>query len=204
MNVNYLPPTRVAFMSQDEKVKETFNALASGCDMEITAVSKSSLLSENYDVLIIDVRGNSTVSDAVLNTWEMPKIMLTDESGFSGLNYARFQATLLASEIGSGLTVALGYAQANWQKEKDSKAKVAELEFQIGCRRFLVMAELLIIKWFNCTEKDAWELIRSTAMNAQCKTDELCISILSTPEEWRTVLSARAQPGVRQTVCSRF
>lgn len=87
---------------------------------------------------------------------------LSDESLFSSIHSAFF----------------------NFERKKEFDDKRNELEFKLNCRKFIVLAEVQLIKWFKCSEEDAYKMLRTSAMNKHVQLEEICIDLLSNPEDW--------------------
>ncbi|TKI02921.1 ANTAR domain-containing response regulator [Martelella alba] len=141
-----------------------------------------------YDSVIFDSDNRALIKQLERHPWpSLPKIALM------GMETPSRVAWVIEQEVNgclrkpvksAGILSTIILARHHFSRQKELTEKINQHERRIQLRRFLLSAQLLLIKELDCSEKYAYELLRRLATEQRKTIEEFCVTLLSHPEAW--------------------
>ena len=135
------------------------------------------------DLLIIDY-DNTRINHEMIKETSVAKLGVVSSYKPAIINNHNLHAVLFKASPEHEIQLAANLAVITFKREKLLRDTNKDLEFKLECRRFIILAEIAVMKWFSCNEKDAYTLLRNIAMQTNARIEDICIDLISNPENW--------------------
>lgn len=136
------------------------------------------------DLLIIDY-DNTRINHEMIKETSVAKLGVVSSYKPAVINNHNLHAVLFKASGKHEIQLAANMAIITFKREKLLRDTNNDLEFKLECRRFIILAEIAVMKWFSCNEKDAYTLLRNIAMQTNARIEDICIDLISNPEYWK-------------------
>ena len=184
----------VAILVGDKQIEDSLSILLTKSNIRYQVFSFFTADVKNKDFDLIITSGKLISSEMKkVSEIKIPKLFTTIcKKNQTGDKAAGMGCHAILSGANSSESLFSGIYSAfyNFEREKEFNIKTCELEFKLKCRKFIVLAEVMVMKWFMCSEDDAYKLLRTSAMNKHVHIEELCIDLVSNPDLWRQRLKS--------------
>nr|WP_310616396.1 antitermination regulator [Pantoea cypripedii] len=141
-----------------------------------------------YDGMIFDSDNRALIQSMEQNSWPaLAKIALLGMETPSRVKWVidqNINGYLRKPVKAEGVLSTLILARHDFQRQKHLQDQLQQFEHRHQLRRFLLSAQLLLIKEFNFSEQSAYALLRQLATEQQKTVEEFCLIVLANPEAW--------------------
>lgn len=142
-----------------------------------------------YDCIIFDSDNRDLINVKTHNTWPtLSKIALMGMETPSRIAWVIEQgvnAFLRKPVKAEGILSTVILARHHFRSQEELNDKLEQHQRRHQLRRFLLSAQMLLIREFDYSENDSYELLRRLATHQQKSVEEFCVTFLSNPEKWR-------------------
>ncbi|RLM22270.1 hypothetical protein BIY29_12290 [Brenneria alni] len=150
---------------------------------------------DRYDSVIFDSDNSVLIKQISQGSWpSLPKIALMGLETPSRLSWVIDQdvdGCLRKPVKTDGILSTIILARHHFERHQAHQDMLRQQEIRIRSRRFLLSAQLLLIKELNYSEQQSYDLLRRLATEQQQTVEEFCIIFLSRQQEWLVMLKSR-------------
>ncbi|EGH71547.1 ANTAR domain-containing protein [Pseudomonas syringae] len=124
----------------------------------------------------------------------LPRIALVQNVGSHKLRWIEtlgFHMVLTLPLCVDEVLVNMTCALRMHERESRLRSQREALQAKLDCRRFVILAQLDVMKTFSCSEQKAYELLRILAMDSHLEIEELCVRFLGARDKWVDTIKRR-------------
>lgn len=147
-----------------------------------------------YDCMVFDSDNRDLIHVNAHNTWPaLPKIALMGMETPSRITWVierGVNAFLRKPVKAEGILSTLVLARHHFRSQEKLNEQLEQHQQRHQLRRFLLSAQMLLIREFDYSENDSYALLRRLATNQQKSVEEFCVTFLSNPDKWRRYIKS--------------
>ncbi|HEY0207978.1 antitermination regulator [Acerihabitans sp.] len=151
---------------------------------------------DRYDSVIFDSDNSVLIKQISLGTWpSLPKIALMGLETPSRLSWVIDQEVdgcLRKPVKTDGILSTIILARHHYERHQAHLDALRQQDIRIRSRRFLLSAQIVLMREFHHSEQQSYELLRRLATEHQQTVEEFCIVFLSRQQEWLCRLKSRS------------